>query len=115
MLDPEMLQLLKEVPAVPEKLFRDIYKNSVITGSKVLGGFIEGTSDIDLIVPHKFISEDDLSEYAVGASGAAIDMEPDYKRSFYIHTQNGKVYNILIMHSDEEFWIWVTTTTLLKT
>lgn len=101
---------LRKVDPISLKMQVLINAKGMQTGSYVLGGYNEGESDIDIVFPPSVRVD---SFY-----GAVAYQYGDYQQlayqSFYVKTREGKVYNLLFMNSDEEYFKWATATTLMQ-
>lgn len=103
-------QYLEKVDCLSFKMQMIIKVKGLQTGSYVLGGYHEGESDIDVIFP---------PEVRLGLFDGAIAYQPnDYSNkdflSFYAKTKTGTVYNLLFMFTTNEYFKWVTATTMMQ-
>ena len=108
---------LKEIYSIHPKLFSKIRKAGTKTGSKVFGGWKEG-SDIDFIMPPGFEpSFDEAIKSKVAAPGGSLIQEEESKtfKSAYMKTEQGTIINLLWMQTEEAYRIWTEATEILKT
>lgn len=100
--------------AIHQKLFKKIRKAGVKTGSKVFGGWKDG-SDIDFIMPLDFQPDFDS---AVQTGIAFYSHKEGYRTneflSAYMKTDQGTILNLLWMQTEETFRIWTEATAILK-
>lgn len=96
---------------IPYLLLEKIQKHGFITGSKILGGYVEGESDIDYILPPTFPVKL-IAEYKVGYPSNYKDTTFD---SYYVVNKDREILNLLIMKNQKEFDVWKETTrTILR-
>lgn len=108
------VEYLDDIMAIHPKLFSKIRKAGTKTGSKVFGGWAEG-SDIDFILPPGF-SPDWNESMQRGIMAYTHDGEyhtNDFS-SGYMKTDSGSVINLLFMNTEEAYQIWVKATDALK-
>ena len=104
---------LKEIRSIHPRLFSKIRKAGTKTGSKVFGGWKEG-SDIDFIMPPGFNPswresfQNKILAYLTGEY-----RERDFQ-SGYMKTEQGTIINLLWMETEEAYRIWTEATAILK-
>jgi len=109
---------LDDIRAIHPKLFSKIRKAGTKTGSKVFGGWKEG-SDIDFIMPPGF--SPDFSESLANRILAYNTKE--YRedgwggRTYvtgYMKTEAGTIINLLWMETEDAYRQWIEATEILK-
>ncbi len=101
------------VETLPMRFEKYIRANGVITGSKVFGGFVSGTSDIDIILmPTKDISFMNLLMKGFGcyAANTYVDTQRTYS-SIYVRCAFTKhPVNLLLIYDEYMYNIFVAVT-----
>ena len=108
------IEYLDDIMAIHPKLFNRIRKAGTKTGSKVFGGWVEG-SDIDFIIPPGFSPDwDEAIECGIMAYTHNEDYRTNDFVSGYMKTDSGSVINLLFMNTEKAYQIWVKATAALK-
>jgi len=99
---------LDKRPPLPDRIYNKIMQHGFITGSKVLGGWIPGKSDIDICLPPiEGFGFGELLDY--GWYTAEYSNHNEF-RNMYFKTKNGDILNILCFYNREDWLEWRVVT-----
>jgi len=112
-MEDKIISILKKKKPIPERTLQVIEKVGVDTGSSVFGGYIEGKSDIDILIPPDSLSYDELIVEGYGIYTNE-DYDEDGYMSMYVKTEEDIILNLLICLDDEAFDIRVKVTKILE-
>lgn len=107
---------LNEIYAIHPKLLKKIRKAGTKTGSKVFGGWKEG-SDIDFIMPPDFMPDFDeamRNNIMCYSSEEQMNYRETGFISGYMKTEAGTILNLLFMQTEGAYRIWTEATAILK-
>jgi hypothetical protein len=103
-------RLARNTKQMSQAMETKIRQVGIKTGSRVFGGFIEGESDVDWILPFHF----PLFEYSDMLTYSSHDYhQPDYL-SVYTKSKTGEIWNLLVMQNPEIYEVWVETTIAIR-
>lgn len=97
-----------------ERIVRKAKRMGFYTGSRVFGGYVKGTSDIDIVVPPSFpYSLQDIIDSAEDAHYNPTEYRHCNTWSIYVPLRNMQ-YNLIMALSSETFDIWSRATEAMK-
>ena len=117
MLTQVQLEAFEKLSPIPEMLEHDVLKRGIKTGSAVYGGFVDGSSDIDILMNQDTMNFtiEDYAPHAIGPAGAGNSGGDNADtRSLIVKCSTiTDPMNIIFCRDAEVFRAWVDTTNCL--
>jgi len=103
---------LKNKDPLPQEIEDNIYRYGVLFGSKLFGGYEEGKSDIDIILPFHFPNTySEILKYGIAIAGY------DYSEMSCVYVKmsmsNNRIYNLLFSNNKQVFDLWNSATSIM--
>lgn len=111
----DIIELLNKVPRINKKVYWQIKRDGVISGSYVFGGYDKDNYDIDVLIPpHKAEYYKEAIQHGFAVYSAEDYVDDDSFVSLYLKDPRGRILNLLIFYTMEEFESWEFATQSMK-